>query len=194
MSKGKQDKSNTTINAASEAIKRNKPIGIIAAIAMVLFGILFVALPLDMAYLTEIFAMCGFIAYGVYRIVAYVRTPAGSRMGWTLANGILSVVLGALIIFSPAEVVIEVFAFLLGFLAISGGINQMVMSGAIKRETGVSPALIIVSGVINIAMGVFLVISPFALTAALEFVFGIYLVVGGITLAIETIAWGGRDN
>jgi uncharacterized membrane protein HdeD (DUF308 family) len=185
------DKNKTDMNAANPAgkvIREYKLLGIIAAIAMILFGVLFVALPLDMAYLTEIFAMCGFIVYGAFRIVSYIRTPARTRRGaWTLANGILSVILGILIVSAPAEIVVASFAFILGFFAISGGINQIVMSGTIKRETGMSSAGVIVSGIINLVMGIFLLISPFALTAALEFVFGIYLIVGGVTLIIETL-------
>jgi uncharacterized membrane protein HdeD (DUF308 family) len=180
------------IKIADEAIKRNRLIGIIAAIAMILFGVLFIALPLNMAYLTEIFAMCGFIVYGVFRIVTYVKTPSELRMGWTLANGILSVILGILIVSAPAEIVIASFAFLLGFFAISGGINQIVMSSTIKRMTGVSPAWIVTSGIINLLLGVFLIVSPFVLTAALELLFGIYLIAGGIALAVEALGRSSR--
>jgi uncharacterized membrane protein HdeD (DUF308 family) len=181
-----------TLNEAADMLKGNRIIGIVAAVAMILFGMLFVAIPLEMAYLTEIFAMCGFVVYGVFRIAAYIRTPAESRVGWTLANGIIAVVLGFLIVFAPPGVVIETFAFILGFLAVSSGINQIAMSGAIKRETGANPAWIIISGIINLIVGIFLVISPLAFTAALEFVFGIYLIVGGIALIIEVIGQKSR--
>jgi hypothetical protein len=109
-------------------------------------------------------------------------------MGWTLANGILSVILGILIISAPEEVVIASFAFLIGFFAISNGINEIALSVSMKRDANASAGWVTASGIINLIMGVFLIISPFVLTAALEFVFGIYLIVGGITLVIEMIA------
>jgi uncharacterized membrane protein HdeD (DUF308 family) len=175
------------VNYVNKILQGNRMFGIIAAVVMILFGVLFVASPLGMAYLTEVFVMCGLIVYGVFRIVAYVRTPAEARAGWTLANGIISIVLGVIILSAPPVVVIEAFAFILGFFAISSGINLIVMSGQIKRETGTGSTWAVVSGVINLVMGVFLVISPFALTFALDFVFGVYLVVGGIALIVETL-------
>jgi uncharacterized membrane protein HdeD (DUF308 family) len=171
---------------ASKILNGNRILGVIVAIVMVLFGLLFVANPFGMAYLTEIFITCGLALYGLFRIVAYARTPADTRAGWTLANGIISLILGVIVLTAPPVVVIEAFAFILGFFAISSGINLIVMSGHIKRDTGESPVWIVLSGVVNLIMGVFLVISPFALTAALEFVFGIYLIVGGVALAIES--------
>jgi uncharacterized membrane protein HdeD (DUF308 family) len=171
---------------ASKVLNGNRIFGVIVAVLMVLFGLLFVGNPLGMAYLTELFVTCGLVVYGLFRIVAYARTPADRRAGWTLANGIISLILGVIVITAPPVVVIEAFAFILGFFAISSGINLIVMSGHVKRDTGESPVWIVVSGAVNLIMGIFLVISPFALTAALEFVFGIYLIVGGIALAMES--------
>jgi uncharacterized membrane protein HdeD (DUF308 family) len=188
MSGNKKEK-NADVDAmsyASKVLNGNRILGVIVAVVMVLFGLLFVASPLGMAYLTEVFVMCGLVIYGLFRIVAYARTPADARAGWTLANGIISLILGVIVITAPPVVVIEAFAFILGFFAISSGINLFVMSGHVKRDTGESPVWIVLSGVVNLIMGIFLVISPFALTAALEFVFGIYLIVGGIALAIES--------
>jgi uncharacterized membrane protein HdeD (DUF308 family) len=102
--------------------------------------------------------------------------------------GILSIILGMLILTLPDLMAIEVLAFTFAFFAMSNGINQIVLSRAIAEKSNTAKSLIIVNGVLNIIFGGLLFLSPFLFTSVLEFVSGIYLIFGGISIAIETFS------
>ena len=75
----------------------NKTAGIVIAICMVVLGILILPSAhhgLGIAYLVTI----GFIAYGIFEIVAMSAPPADYRNGWTIANGIIFTLLGIMIL------------------------------------------------------------------------------------------------
>jgi uncharacterized membrane protein HdeD (DUF308 family) len=184
MSDEKQTRMN--MNDLTRKITRgNKIAGIITGILMVVLGILFFAMPIRTGYVVAIIATVGFIFYGLYQIVGYVRTPSEVRNGWNLANGIIFMLVGVMILLSSVTGVIITFAFLLGFLALSGGINQISAYGVFKKEGEPGCGWMLASGIINIILGVFLIMTPFAATLVVDYVLGIYLIVGGIALFAE---------
>jgi len=169
---------------AKKVTKGSKIAGIIVAICMIVLGILFFARPVITGFLVQYFATIGFIIYGIYQIIAYVRTPAELKNGWTLANGIIFVILGVIIILSGPIDMLYTFAFLLGFLAIFGGINQITAFTQWKGQPGAG--WILASGIINLILGIFFLFTPFVATFMLDFILGIYLVVGGIAFFAES--------
>ena len=171
--------------------KGNKAAGIVIAICMVIIGILIFMAPvlagLGIAYLVTI----GFIIYGIFGIVAYMRTPSDYRNGWTLANGIIFALLGILIL---AEALggqlgrinmISTFSFIIGFFALFGGITQISSYGAFKKENISGAGWILASGIINLILGIMVICAPIAGWFTMEWVFAIYLIVGGIALFAE---------
>ena len=129
-----QNEQRTTRRAGMNDVARkmtggNKTAGIVIAICMVVLGILIFAAPLIMGLGIAYLVTIGFIAYGIFEIVAYVRTPADYRNGWTIANGIIFTLLGIMIL---AEALggqygkinmISTFSFIIGFFALFGGIT-----------------------------------------------------------------------
>lgn len=170
----------------TERITRgNKVGGIIVAICMIVLGILFLVWPLRTDYVVMVIATIGFIVYGIYEIIVYVRTPKDYKNGWTLANGIIFVILGCLILWEGPGDMFLTFAFLLGFLALFGGITQCSTYGVIRSSGEPGAGWVLASGIINIILGIFFLITPFAATWAIGYVLGVYLVVGGIALFAE---------
>ena len=178
-------------DAFDTIVKGNKVGGIIVAICMIILGILIFMAPvitgLGIAYVITI----GFIIFGVYSIIAYCRTPSVYRNGWTLANGIIYILLGILIL---AEAVggpigkiemLSTFAFLIGFFALFGGITQISSYGVFRNSGAQGAGWLLLSGIINIILGIIVICSPLAGWFAVEWVFGIYLIVGGVALFAE---------
>lgn len=170
---------------AKQIARGNKTVGIIVAICMIVLGILFTIWPIITGSVVMFIATIGFVVYGVYQIVVYVRTPHDYKNGWTLANGIIDIVLGFLLLMEGAAARFETFAFLLGFLAMYGGIMQCATYGALRRADQPGAGWMLLSGILNLILSVFLLLTPFAAMWALTYVLGIYLIVGGVALFAE---------
>ncbi len=178
-------------NAVHAMTGGNKTAGIIIAICMVILGMLIFAAPLivglGIAYLITI----GFILYGVFSIVSYARIPSDERNGWTLANGIIFVLVGILILaealgnkFGQLSM-LSMFSFLIGFFALFGGINQIASYGALKKAGEDKAGWVLASGIINLILGIMIICAPIMGWFTLEMIFAIYLIVGGIALFAE---------
>lgn len=166
----------------SEFVRQNRVWGCIVAACMVVLGIMFVAAPVRTNYAWMVVATIGFIVYGAYLIYVYIRTPSGYRDGWTLANGILFILLGFLVLWDNPREMYLTYAFTLGFLCVTGGILQCTNFGVIHGAGESGAAWVLISGILNIIVGVFFLFAPFAATWAMAYVAGIYLIVGGIAL------------
>lgn len=166
--------------------KGNKVAGIVVAIIMIVLGILFLVKPLMTDVIAMYIATAGFIIFGLFQVVAYFRTPSDIRNGWTLANGIIFIVLGVIMLMSNVASMLVTFTFLLGFLALFNGITQVTSYAAFKKSGAEGSGWVLASGIINIILGIFFLLSPFAAAWAIAYVLGIYLIVGGIALFAES--------
>lgn len=169
----------------------NRTAGIVIAICMVVIGILIFVAPLIMGLGIAYLVTIGFIVYGIFAIVAYVRTPSDYRNGWTLANGIIFTLLGVLILaealggqFGKINM-ISTFSFIIGFFALFGGITQISSYGAFKKEGTPGAGWILASGIINLILGIIVICAPIAGWFAMEWIFAIYLIIGGVALFAE---------
>jgi uncharacterized membrane protein HdeD (DUF308 family) len=164
----------------------NRVLGVIIGIIMIIFGILFIVRPLQVAMILDIIATLGFLLYGIYQIVCYVRSPAQLRSGWQLAFGIVWILMAILILASGGAGIIVTFAFLLGFLAVLSGFMQVSLYSAIRGQSGAG--LILASAIINILLGVAMLILPFFAAAVVAIAQGIYLIVAGLALILEALS------
>lgn len=176
----------SSLTSEAQRIARgNKALGIIVAICMIVFGILFMLRPVVTEVVAMVFATIGFIIYGIYQIIVYIRTPHDYKNGWTLANGIIFTILGFLILAEGPGDMFMTFAFLLGFLALYEGIMQCAVYSTLHKAGEPGAGWVLASGIINIVLSCFLIIWPFVSTTALAMVCGIYLTVGGVALFAE---------
>ncbi len=166
--------------------KGNKIAGIVVSIIMIVLGILFIVRPLITDVIATYIATAGFVVFGIFQIVAYFRTPADIRNGWALANGIIFVVMGVILFANDAASMLVTFTYLLGFLALFNGITQITSYAAFKKSGTEGSGWVLASAIINIILGIFFLISPFAAAWAIAYVLGIYLIVGGVALFAES--------
>lgn len=159
---------------------------IVTGVLLTLLGIVFFVFPLGSMLFVDIFITIGLLIFGIYYIISFIATPKGFRDGWQLAFGIILVVCAAMVLASNASNIIISFAILLGFLALMIGLNQVISYGSLKGVPGAG--FVLVSGIINILLALFLMFAPFMGTAVLGIVQGVYLCFAGIALIIEGIA------
>ncbi|HBU13085.1 MAG TPA: hypothetical protein DEB31_10315 [Clostridiales bacterium] len=181
------EQSRASMNTAVRKVAgKSKAAGIIVSICMIVLGVLFLVRPLITAAIAMYFATVAFVIYGVYQILAYIRTEAGARNGWTLANGIIFTILGVLLLMGGVFEMAFMFVFLLAFLAISSGVNHLAAYSVIKKSGEPGAGLILASGLINLLLGIFMLVMPYAGFLATEMLVGIYMVVGGFALFAES--------
>ncbi len=185
-------KSRMNLNdAARKMTGGHKTAGIIIAVCMIVIGMLIFAAPLIVGLGIGYLVTIGFIVYGIFQIIAYVRTHADYRNGWTIANGIIFTLLGTLILVQALGTplgnlnMLSTFSFIIGFFALFGGITQLSSYGAFKKAGEPGAGWILASGIINLILGILIICAPIAGWFTIEWIFAIYLIVGGIALFAE---------
>jgi uncharacterized membrane protein HdeD (DUF308 family) len=114
-----------------------------------------------------------------------VRAIARESAGWTIAFGVLLIILGLVALMAPLIAGVAV-AVLLGWLLILGGIAHLVVSWHLRPAGGLIWELLI--GLAYLVMGIFLLAHPLAGLVALTAFLGAYLLIKGI---FELIMWFG---
>lgn len=117
-------------------------------------------------------------------IIAVIRALLFTKDGkWKLLSGILSIIVGVVIlmypIFSP-YIVLRFLVIFIGVLAIVNG-AVILTSGFKEKEKSMG-----ILGVLSIILGLLLLTNSLAGVLVLPWVFGIFFVVGGIGIVI----WG----
>lgn len=166
--------------------KTMKVFGIIASILMIILGVLVFLKPLFAAQIIMWLFIAGLFIYGSFLIFIFAK--AAVKNGWNLASGIMAVTLAILLIFSEPLGRASTFAFMLAFMALSSGINQ-IGAGIVMKKTGAGKSTwLIVSGIINILLFIFLFIAPLTILMSFGIIAGVFLIFEGIALFAETMS------
>lgn len=150
----------------------------ILAILLIVLGIILYVVPSiaikTVSWLIGLF----FIIQGVLAIYSYIKKERISLLTFNLVYGIISMVIGLLVIINPFAIA--------NILTISLGI-WLIVSGGLKINYGLrlknikegSWALTLAVGIISILFGIMVILNPFSKLILVE-VIGLFLVVYGI--------------
>lgn len=170
----------------SSVTKGSKALGMVISILMVLLGIgVFIAPQFFVSMMIWIFVI-GLMIYGVFLIFDYTKSEV--KNGWNLTSGIMAVILGFMLIFAPALARAETFGFMLAFMTLFTGINQITASSVMKKQGGSGTGWLLSAGIINTILGFFFLFNPYVMLFAFSIIAGIYLIVGGIALFASTMS------
>jgi uncharacterized membrane protein HdeD (DUF308 family) len=164
--------------------------------AAIIFGI--IALfwpPAAIAALVAVFGAYALVD-GILNLVAAVRAGrSGQRWGALLFEGIVSLVVGLLTLFFPGVTALVLVVFV-GAWSLITGVAEVV--AAIKLRTMIEGEwLLALSGILSIAFGVLLFISPLIGAIAIAIWIGAYSVVFGALLfglALRLRSWASRQQ
>ena len=156
---------------------------LLRGIAAIVFGIFaFVSPGVTVLSLVFVFGIYA-IFDGIFAIVAGLRAPEGVSMWWMLLLvGLLGLIAGGVAIAMPGQTVIALVT-LIGLWAIISGIFHIIAAiGLRKQITG--EWMMILSGVLSVLAGGFLVANPVSGAAAVVWIIGFYAILYGIALTI----------
>ena len=97
----------------------------------IIFGCIFLAWPIGTTAVLLWLLMIWLVLYGIYRIVHAIRQPPEDHSRWLdICLGIISLVVGVILIAIPMLEGLEVLALLLGIYAVIAGILLICLAGA----------------------------------------------------------------
>jgi uncharacterized membrane protein HdeD (DUF308 family) len=154
---------------------------LLRGILMALFGIIALVSP-GIALLTLIW-LFGFYALldGVTAIVIGVRTRGEPHWGWTVVQGVISVLAGLVALVWPGATAFALL-FVVAFWAIMLGIGEIAAAFTSRRGGSGAWGWTLAAGVLNVLFGVVLLLWPASGILALVWLVGVFSLIGGVTL------------
>ena len=165
-------------------------------VAAIIFG--FIALfwtPAAIAALVAVFGAYALVD-GIFNLVHAVRAGrAGERWGWLVFEGIVSLLVGIVTFFSPRVAVLALVLWVAAWSLVTGiaeTVTAIRLRKAIEGEW-----LLALSGIVSIAFGVLLFISPLIGAIAIAIWIGAYALVFGallVGLSLRLRSWAARQQ
>lgn len=164
-----------------------KMLGFIIGLLFLLFGIFALVKP-DVS--VGILAVILFVCWGIRGILAYSTAPAGTRNGWVLVGGVLSLLVGVLFLFdiskmAPLGIVAEVFV---GIWAMIMGVLRIINSVSFKKSGYTGIGWLLGSGIAIALLGLLLILfaGSAPLVSVTGVLIGIFMILFGIITVAET--------
>jgi uncharacterized membrane protein HdeD (DUF308 family) len=119
--------------------------------------------------------------------VADVLARIGRQWGWVLAFGIVTLVVGVLVLIWPDRTVVAL-AVLFGIQLVLAGIFRFVMALAADDESGTTRVLLALLGVLSFIVGLYALRHILVSIVALALLLGIFWIVNG-AIELFTALW-----
>lgn len=174
-------------------VRKHFVFGIIAAILMVVIGIVMLVSPAESLRAILWIIALGFLVGGIFRIVSTQRMPYVLRQGFSMGTGVIDIICSIMLIVAmvadpvgTGTVFVWFIGFMFAFYALFAGVNTIAGSGLVKRMGG-SSGWLIASGVLEIIAGVLLLFTPQVGTLFLMYALAFTFIVSGISLFATAI-------
>jgi uncharacterized membrane protein HdeD (DUF308 family) len=176
-----------TLSASLEALAQRWWVHVVRGVAAIFFGILAILAPsIGVLALVVMFGAYALVD-GAFNLVHAARgagTAHASR--WLAVEGLVSIAAGVLTFIYPGMTTLLLVTVIAGW-AVLTGIAEIAAAIRLRREVS-GEWMLAASGVLSIALGIFLFMSPAAGALALVWVIGVYAIAFGLLL----IAFGLR--
>jgi uncharacterized membrane protein HdeD (DUF308 family) len=170
-----------------------KVLSIITAILMIIIGgSLFFAPRL----IVWMFSAAVFV-HGIQLIIRYFSMKE-NRRGWDIISGVISILFGASMLFSPSGLIFGVLAMEIFFAIwiLFAGISFIGNSFVLKKEKAKSWIFQLLGGILMIICGIFCIVSPAISAIGLIFTIGIFagvsFIISGFTILAAALS-GNKD-
>ena len=178
--------------AANEQSTLSRVLGIIVGVLIVILGISCFLTPIDTFGITGWLITFALVIDGVTKVLMWNDgRKIGVKDTWLLIGGILSIVLGIIMMGSvAARVAVDIFvAYLLGIWLFAGGIVRIVRSFQMRKvqktlggALGSNWDVAFIAGVVMTVLGIFCVANPVIMMVAVGWGIGFSFVIEGIGL------------
>jgi uncharacterized membrane protein HdeD (DUF308 family) len=170
----------TNVKAAAKAVWW---LVLMRGIFGVIFGVIALVSP-GIALLTLVW-LFGFYAIldGIAAIVIGIRTRGEPHWVWTIVQGVVSVLAGAIALIWPGVTALTLL-FVVAFWAIVLGIGEIGGAFASRKSGSNAWGWTLAAGILNVIFGVLLLIWPASGILTLIWLVGIFTLAGGIALIV----------
>lgn len=175
------------INKWNKKIHSLRIIGIVIGAAMIIGAILCMFYPIRSVKLMGTVGAILILILGIYQLVDYLAASSLFRWNGSLISAVCNLIIGFLLLYSPIEMTINTFAFILGFILMIYGINKLTFAHQLSFFNVEGYGWVVFTGILNILAAFAFIISPMVSTIVLNYIVAIYLLIGGIALLIEVI-------
>lgn len=156
---------------------------LLRGILMFLCGIISLVWPgialLSLVWLFGIYA----ILDGVTAIVIGARTRGEPHWGWTVVQGVVSVLAGLVALIWPGVTALALL-FVIAFWAIIMGIGEIGGAFASRKRGSNAWGWTLAAGILNVVFGLLLLVWPSTGILALVWLVGVFTLAGGIALIV----------
>ena len=166
--------------------------GTIAALIMAIIGALAVFAPMFTGLTAAFLITGGFTVYGIFKIAAFFETPKPLRSGFMLADGILSALLGGMILVDAIGGpegrlgMIATLSFAAGFMALFGGVTQTADYFSLRKTGLPGMGFVLAGGLLRILMGILIMLNPFIGWFSIQIGLGAFLMITAVAVFAET--------
>ena len=156
---------------------------LLRGIFMAIFGLIALVSP-GIALLTLVW-LFGFYAIldGISAVVIGIRTRGEPHWVWTIVQGVVSVLAGAIALIWPGVTALTLL-FVVAFWAIVLGIGEIGGAFASRKSGSNVWGWTLAAGILNVTFGVLLLIWPASGILTLIWLVGIFTLAGGIALIV----------
>ena len=174
--------------AISGALKAHWRLFLFQGVVMVILGVLAVAVPAVATVVVEIYVGWLFLISGVIGLVAIFSAGNLPAFVWSLVTAALSVVVGILLIWKPAEGVVSLTIVLTAFF-IAEGVYQIVISIAHRDVIARSWGWMLVSGLADLALAAIIILGwPMTAAWVVGLIVGVNLITSGVAIVMMAFA------
>lgn len=154
---------------------------IFVSIAFFVLGILLVVFPEISGLVISYICATALTVIGIIHIADYFRKKNGEIFyNFTLARGIIEVVIGIFIFIQP-KVFLSIFPIVLGIIVLIDGVIKVQNAINLKRCGNSTWWSVLALAVIGIILGALMIINPFTSTKVLFIFLGIALIVSAVS-------------
>lgn len=169
----------------AKAVKSHWWVNTLKGILFILLGCIALYHPAEALYTVGLYIGYFMLISGIFYLFAlFNKKNRDHSRSWYLIEGLLDVILGGLIISSPAFTV-EILPYFIGFWVIFLGISQLSVPFAMGKGFSGMKIWFIILGIISLVFGFMIINSPFISGVQLTVLLGVFFIAYGI---VQTFA------
>lgn len=179
---------NEFIERWNKQIKRRKYTFIVIALILAAVGACCIFLPAETFTVMQILAAAALIIQGIYFIISYACTTYYFKDPMQIVTGILNILLGILLFFSPIALTASTLTFMFAFLLLFSGAEKLSFASKMNYYRIMDTGFLTFSGILNIILAIIFLVLPLVSMLVLNYILAAYLIVSGIALFIEALS------
>lgn len=152
---------------------------LVEGVLSLILGVLILIWPVTAVLMFALLFGAWLIISGVASLASYFTTAKDLRSSWTLARGILMIVAGLVVVFSPGAGAV-VLAWIAAFALLFVGVFQISGSFLLKSGQVSNWWILLVTGILSVVAGFCLMLYPLTGAVAMAYIVGVAVIAEGI--------------